>query len=82
MLWVAVEFKQCHLQDESFAVFTDIDPAAEHHLQVIPKRHIGIDTLAYTSTSALTTLHEADVKALRAQDVQMGALVQLPCSKG
>ena len=28
-------------QDESFAVFTDRDPAAAHHLLVIPKIHIG-----------------------------------------
>ncbi|KAH9945407.1 HIT-like protein [Epithele typhae] len=28
-------------ENEVFAVFTDIDPASEHHLQLVPKHHIG-----------------------------------------
>lgn len=29
------------LKDDYYTVFTDINPSAEHHLQLIPKQHIG-----------------------------------------
>ena len=38
-------------QDETFVAFEDIKPAAMHHLQLVPKKHIG-ETLNHSCISA------------------------------
>ena len=42
------------VQNDVYTVFTDINPSAEHHLQVIPKRHIGMQVLLFLLTAYLT----------------------------
>ena len=42
-------------QDDSYTVFTDINPSAEHHLQIVPKRHIG-DVLDSHLTAYMLTV--------------------------
>ncbi|TBU33546.1 hypothetical protein BD311DRAFT_652515 [Dichomitus squalens] len=34
-------------ENDTYTVFADINPSAEHHLQVIPKRHIGMQVLPF-----------------------------------
>ncbi|KAI0787732.1 HIT-like protein [Fomes fomentarius] len=42
-------------ENECYTVFTDINPSAEHHLQIIPKRHI----------ESVKTLHPADAAMVK-----------------
>lgn len=58
-----------HIQDTHFVAFTDRRPASEHHIQLIPKRHIGASRRTENSTNLSHC--QASVKSLRKQDAEL-----------
>lgn len=60
------------VQSDDFTVFTDINPSAQHHLQIVPKKHIG-NLASSPIVNTMVDNHVVEsVKSLDASDVQMG----------
>lgn len=60
------------VQSDDFTVFTDINPSAQHHLQIVPKKHIGNPASPPIAYIMLKNCVVESVKTLDPSDVQMG----------
>lgn len=67
------------LQSDDFTVFTDINPSAQHHLQIVPKKHIGSLASSLIVYTMVDNPVVESVKSLDASDVQMGTTTS--CTK-
>jgi hypothetical protein len=61
----------CCAQDEEFIAFRDINPSAQHHIQLIPKTHIGELDKNIRFAGLIVNPPSESVKELSKKDVDM-----------